>query len=53
MAHTPGGDVAFEDVAPRVARDWQMFQQKAARGAAMEELRGKYRVELAPVDPLP
>ncbi len=53
MARDTGGDVAFGDVAPRVARDWQMFRQKAARDAAMDELRAKYKVELAPIDPMP
>ena len=53
VASDTGGDVAFGDVAPRVARDWQMFRQKAARDAAMDELRAKYKVELAPIDPLP
>ena len=53
LARDAGGDVAFDDIAPRVARDWQMFRQKAARDGAMGELRAKYKVELAPVDPLP
>ena len=30
VARDAGGDVAFDDVA-RVARDWQMYQQTAAR----------------------
>ena len=51
--HNAGGDVALDDVAPRVVRDWQMYQQTAARDAGMNELRSKYKVELAPVDPLP
>jgi hypothetical protein len=29
-----------------------MFRQKAARDTAMDELRAKYKVELAPIDPL-
>ena len=53
VARDAGGDVAFDDVVARVTRDWQMFQQEAVRGAAMDELRAKYKVELAPVDPLP
>ena len=53
VARDAGGDVAFDDVAPSVARDWQMFRQKAARDTAMDELRAKYKVELAPIDPLP
>jgi len=53
VARDAGGDVAFEDVVARVARDWQMYQQTATRDAGMNELRSKYKVELAPVDPLP
>ncbi|MEC7594732.1 MAG: peptidylprolyl isomerase, partial [Pseudomonadota bacterium] len=53
VARDAGGDVAFDDVVARVARDWQMHQQTAARDAGMNELRAKYKVELAPVDPLP
>ena len=53
VARDTGGDVAFDDVASHVARDWQMFRQKAARDTAMDELRSKYKVELAPIDPLP
>ena len=53
VAHDAGGDVAFDDVVARVARDWQMHQQTAARDAGINELRAKYKVELAPVDPLP
>ena len=52
VARNAGGDVAFDDVVTRVTRDWQM-QQETVRGAAMDELRAKYKVELAPVDPLP
>ena len=52
VARDAGGDVTFDDVAPRVARDWQMFRQKTALNTAMDELRTKYKVELAPVDPL-
>lgn len=53
VARDAGGDVAFDDVVARVARDWQMHQQTAARDAGMNELRAKYKVELAPADPLP
>ena len=51
--HNVGGDVAFDDVAPRVVRDWQMYQQTATRDKGMNELRAKYKVELAPIDKLP
>ena len=51
--HNAGGDVALDDVAPRVVRDWQMYQQKAARDKGMNELRAKYKVELVPIDKLP
>lgn len=51
--HNAGGDVALDDVAPRVVRDWQMYQQTAARDKGMNELRAKYKVELAPIDKLP
>ena len=51
--HDAGGDVALDDVAPRVVRDWQMYQQTAARDKGMSELRAKYKVELAPIDKLP
>ena len=53
VARDAGGDVAFDDVVARVARDWQMYQQSAARDAGMNELRAKYKVELAPIDKLP
>ena len=51
--HNAGGDVALDDVASRVIRDWQMYQQTAARDKGMNELRAKYKVELAPIDKLP
>ncbi|MBL6787219.1 MAG: hypothetical protein ISQ27_04420, partial [PS1 clade bacterium] len=46
-------DRPFDAVAEYVARDWRQLQQEKARRDALDELRRRYTVELAPVTPQP
>ena len=53
LSHEKGGDRPFDAVAEYVARDWRQLQQEKARRDALDELRRRYTVELAPVTPQP